>query len=186
MRWPSSHMSHPSYHMSHPSYHMRWQNPHYEANLITTKSYIISYHITYHIIPYHISYHIATKTKQMKMMTIIKIMKCFFLIFLNTINYPVIFDKVDENNFCFKYLVKEIYKKVWAITKPATTKEQTIKKMSRKSIKGLNFDISDEPELSDYNELTFDELIGNRIKTEKNILYKKFERQRNRRRPRNN
>ena len=44
--------------------------------------------------------------------------------------------------------------------------------MSRKSIKGLNFDINDEPELSDYNELTFDELIGNRIKTEKNILYK--------------
>ena len=84
----------------------------------------------------------------------------------------MIFDKVDENNFCFKYLVKEIYKKVWAITKPATTKEQTIKKMSRKSIKGLNFDINDEPELSDYNELTFDELIGNRIKTEKNILYK--------------
>ena len=39
--------------------------------------------------------------------------------------------------------------------------------MSRKSIKGLNFDINDEPELSDYNELTFDELIGNRIKTEK-------------------
>ena len=44
--------------------------------------------------------------------------------------------------------------------------------MSSKSIKGLNFDINDEPELSDYNELTFDELIGNRIKSEKNILYK--------------
>ena len=67
-------------------------------------------------------------------------------------------------------MIKEIYIKVWTTTKPKTTEEQTIKKMSIKSIKGLNFDINDEPEMSDYNELTYDELIGNGLKTEKYII----------------
>ena len=72
----------------------------------------------------------------MKMMTIIKIMKCFFLIFLNTINYPVIFDKVDENNFCFKYLVKEIYKKFERQPNQRQPRNKQLKRCQEKALKG--------------------------------------------------
>ena len=44
--------------------------------------------------------------------------------------------------------------------------------MSETSIRGLNFDINDEPELSDYMELTFGPLIGDKVKNADNILYK--------------
>ena len=52
----------------------------------------------------------------------------------------------------------------------ATTTEK--KAMTERNNKGLNFDINDEKELSDYNELTYEALIGNKIKNENNILYK--------------
>lgn len=44
--------------------------------------------------------------------------------------------------------------------------------MTERNNKGLNFDINDEKELTDYNELTYEALIGNKIKNENNILYK--------------
>ena len=44
--------------------------------------------------------------------------------------------------------------------------------MSDKDIRGLNFDINDEPELSDYMELTFGSLIGDKVKNADNLLYK--------------
>ena len=45
--------------------------------------------------------------------------------------------------------------------------QQQIKKMTERNNKGLNFDLNDEKGLSDYNELTYEALIGNKIKNEK-------------------
>ena len=44
--------------------------------------------------------------------------------------------------------------------------------MSERNIKGLNFDINDEKELSDYIELTFNSLLGDKVKNVNNVLYK--------------
>ena len=44
--------------------------------------------------------------------------------------------------------------------------------MSERNIKGLNFDINDEKELSDYMELSFQSLLGDKMTNIKNILYK--------------
>ena len=49
---------------------------------------------------------------------------------------------------------------------------QYIKRMTDRNNKGLNVCLYDEKELSDYNELTFEALFGNKVKTEKHILYK--------------
>ena len=49
---------------------------------------------------------------------------------------------------------------------------QQIKEMTERNNKGLNFDLNDEKELTDYNELTYEALTGNKLKNETNILYK--------------
>ena len=50
--------------------------------------------------------------------------------------------------------------------------QQQIKEMTERNNKGLNFDLNDEKELTDYNELTYEALTGNKLKNETNILYK--------------
>lgn len=44
--------------------------------------------------------------------------------------------------------------------------------MSDLNVKGLNFNINDEPELSDYMELSFQSLMGEKVKSANSLLYK--------------
>ena len=68
--------------------------------------------------------------------------------------------------------MNKIYKQIERRqSKEEKTTERT-NKMGERNIKGLNFDINDEKELSDYMELTFNSLLGDKVKNVNNVLYK--------------
>jgi hypothetical protein len=77
-----------------------------------------------------------------------------------------------KNNFNLNIKNKKYIKNFERQQGKANQGQQQIKKMTERNNKGLNFDLNDEKELTDYNELTYEALIGNKIKNEKNILYK--------------